>query len=589
MHNKIQITSEIVLGALLVVALLTFSIEDNSNHITGNAVQAEGCCTLTCQQTTDDDCPTDFHSGQQCAEISACNVGCCIDGEGYCLSNYLAGNCDRVNGRFITKHECLHEPVCITEPKLEDIRSYIGFPFIYTRNQDGFMFSDQIVGNPGQIFTLKSFIFNSDQSTKLRARVRTDNYEKLLALYDDGAHGDGNADDNLFAALWRSGDVPAFNGLKRVNITGEIDGEALIIPDYVFLSTSQCIPLQKPWFAPEERQDIIFSVIHPQQSINAFSPLGIVSFLFTQTSIDEITKRNYAVIDNQLMNTAQEAQAKIERGCDFYTHAQDKIIILDGDAQQCKQFDNVIITPQDIVINETARERFAELSFDEFLDNFCSLVQTVAQRNAFEIEKYRPPEIALYTPINGTYSDREIEFRFIVNDTRSEETVYEIYMDIYNPIAVLAKGVTQRNTPIIKKLNVTDGDHLVWVEATDNDENSDISEIRRINVDVSNFMISGLTLEALSFNETPDINFTLSHKTEQHLDYTVYINRTPRTLFNASVFTSGIAAVGQKVNITTNLTNGTYIVQIVSKDSSGDIAQSLPTIFGIGVPEEEIR
>src|SRR3989344_2177144 len=71
----------------------------------------------------------------------------------------------------------------------------------------------------------------------------------------------------------------------------------------------------------------------------------------------------------------------------FYNEDEDIIFILDGSAQQCIQQGNIIISPQDIVINSTERDKFTELTLDQFLNNFCKFVQTIAQYTAFELEK----------------------------------------------------------------------------------------------------------------------------------------------------------------------------------------------------------
>jgi len=579
MHNNVQIKLGLLYCMILVVLLLPLVLEHN-NLITGQAVvQNKGCCAFTCQQTSESDCPSTFYVGQQCAEVASCNVGCCVDAEGYCLSNYLAGRCDAANGRFVTQHECLHEPLCITEPPLYDIRGFIGYPFVFTEQQDGLMFTDDIVGSPGDFLTLKSFIFGDTLGHRLRARVSSDDYEKLLALYDDGAHGDGNANDKLFGAIWRTDDFPTFTGLKRIDITGEVDGEERMIPDYLFLSTNQCVPLQKPWIESDERQNIIFGRINPQQNTIALDPAGIVGLLSTQAKLEDIIARNYAELD-MLPATVQETVTKIEQQCDFYDDEQDWIIVLDGNLKTCKQEGNVIISPQQMVLNETMRKSVVEVTFDELLSKYCLFFQTVEQRNAFELEKYLPPEITVHTPLGGVYNTRDVEFSFTLKDTKDGNIDYEIYVDVNNPAAVIDRGTAARDELVTKSIAIPDGQHFIWVEANDSENNLGVSELHEIDVNVKNFIITVDTLDEITFDTSPDVGFTISHVTAPQVEYTVLINSTRDSMADATVVKTDLATIGSRISVPTNL-KGTHILQVTAEDSSGDYAKTYPLLIKV--------
>src|SRR3989344_2680651 len=584
MYNKLQVGFGIMMYAMFIVILLNFSSSE-IGLATGSATTSiEGCCGLTCQESAREDCPSEFHENAQCADVTACNVGCCVDSEGYCLSNYLAGNCAAANGKFIAQHECLHEPLCISEPPIGDIRGYIGYPFVFRQDIDGFMFSDDIAGFPGQIFTLKSFIFSD--ATRARVTAASGDYTKTLALYDDGAHGDGNPEDGLFAAIWRTDDFPLFQGLRRINIEGEADNKELIA-DYLFLSTTGCFPMQKPWEQTEERRDVIFTSVNPQLSANAVTPREIIGFITTQTPVGETAEINFAEIEEP-QTSKDNAVASVRNRCQFYD-PQDTIIVLDSQAQQCTQQDNVVHIPPDIVINETARNKVTALHANELLAQFCSFIQTSAQYYLFELEKYKAPEITIFAPINDSaHTTSEIEFSFIINDSLDEQVNYNIYMDMNHPSAILQSGIAARNTPIFQQINISDGYHLVWVEAVDSNGNIGASDEVIIHVNESNFVIDIISLDAIEQNHSPQINFTISYGTSAVVNYSILINATRGSMENAAAFFNSTATASELINVSTALENGTHIIQIIANDNNGRTSSSLPYIFGIGVPEDEV-
>ena len=91
-----------------------------------------GCCEDFCIDTTPDLCqPAElYHSGASCNDVENCNLGCCIDEEGYCFTSYPKGNCDRLNNTFEAR-DCTEVYQCRTVLDQFSIRGYTGLDQFY--------------------------------------------------------------------------------------------------------------------------------------------------------------------------------------------------------------------------------------------------------------------------------------------------------------------------------------------------------------------------------------------------------------------------------------------------------------------------
>jgi len=101
-HSELQFVRlySIFAPLLFIISVFASNLLQSNNQmhqITGYAAAIgtgnEGCCTSVCHQTARNECYGRFIDGKKCNELDECSVGCCIDKEGYCLTNYLHGNC----------------------------------------------------------------------------------------------------------------------------------------------------------------------------------------------------------------------------------------------------------------------------------------------------------------------------------------------------------------------------------------------------------------------------------------------------------------------------------------------------------------
>src|SRR3989344_3041848 len=307
----------VVLITIAVAFIIDRQAMFQSDFIGSATTLLEGCCGLTCTQSSEAECPTTFYPGQECSQISSCSVGCCIDNEGYCLSNYLRGTCEENDYRFLEKNECLHEPICITEPEKESLRGNIGYPYVFRANAGGFVFTDRFSGTVGDSFTIKSFLFDITDIYRLRAQLSADDFSKTLAFFDDGAHGDGNANDGVFAAVWIAEGIPDFLGIKKIDINAVVnDNSRGLLPDYVLLSSNQCKTMGKQWEDPEERQDIVIQHINPK--IDQLGPSGLIDLFLSTLPADELDEKNFYEVRGALLSSdVGAARSRVDDQCTF--------------------------------------------------------------------------------------------------------------------------------------------------------------------------------------------------------------------------------------------------------------------------------
>ena len=121
----------------LIAFILILALVENGpfTSITGLVVNDDiGCCQLTCQETVRDKCSSNFYPDEECNKLDQCNVGCCIDEEGYCLSNYLKGNCKNM---FVQKSECNQFPYCIMARQRSSLLGSTGYPVVFRSYDEG--------------------------------------------------------------------------------------------------------------------------------------------------------------------------------------------------------------------------------------------------------------------------------------------------------------------------------------------------------------------------------------------------------------------------------------------------------------------
>jgi hypothetical protein len=579
-------THWIIVGVFIIAILISSALQGTT--LVGKAVTTTGCCTLICQETTADECPTKFIPGELCSQVDECNVGCCVDNEGYCYSNYLKNNCEVSGSLFVSERECDQHPACLTAPTQRSLRGYTGFPYIYPTFTEGIVTTDYFARQIGQPFTIKTILFDENQHDDVRVSIKDEGFSKTLLLYDDGDHGDGKEGDGLFANIWFTQDFPPFEGFKVLTINATVNNQPRIPPERILLSAESCLPLSRNW--GENYDDIIFIESNTDTTTlrahtNANAIIGVLGQVFPPEQFQE--KNFYEVLPVGTTQNITKAEQTVQQKCTFYDKTEDVLFFIDNTALYCEQKEKIIRVPPTIFLNRTAVDK-TDIALDIILSDFCTYTLTQSQLQQQIILALIPPNITIHYPVNNTqYTTNGIDFSFTINDTH--DTVhYEIYRDINRPETMMYRSKAPQNEAVNLTLNISDGEHNIWIEATDEHDNLVASEIITININNKNFITTIETLEPLTYNHSPQINFTITHNTETDVNYTIILNSSSIITSEAYHIVNDTTPVNQLVQFQTNLTNGTHIIQVVATDSNGNTAPTLPYIFYIGQYPEEV-
>lgn len=525
-----------------------------------------GCCELTCQETSQSECSGTFYPDKECADMGVCNVGCCIDNEGYCLTNYLKGNCARADGEFIDTVECRHYWRCISEDD-NPLTGYIGYNEIYSKNK-AISYIDPPSGKIGTYFTVKSYVFDKLNVKEVKARIFSDSYEKEINLYDDGKHGDGNEGDSLYANKWNSRFFPPFIGLKNVNYAVSVNGVEK--KDYFTLTSENCIPLLKPSDSGIER-DIVFIMYgdYHQQQLFDFQAINVRSIMSTSNP-DKISNYNFYKVSGPLEESrSSRALQKAQEECSFYDPRSKTLIYFNNDVKGCSQNGRFIEVNPNIYVNNKNSTK----NLDEFLTNFCSYIVTRDQL----LGEYRfsPPEVTVIMPKNNSaFTSSDIDVSFMAVDDFDENLSYKIYLDMINPSMIVDEGYVENERTAIRKIKgIPDGKHAFMIVVED-EKSKGYSGYSFFSVNVSNYIIGITSLDPICYESSPDINFTISHASESEVEYSVYSDDMP--------IKNGTAVINTMVSVNSNLTNGDHDIRIFSKDSMNKTASTLPYRIYIG-------
>jgi hypothetical protein len=590
-ENKKQI---FVFLSIVITIVLTFTLISNRENFVGLVAYANiGCCDLICQETSLAECPGNLHPGQDCNSIKQCNVGCCIDKEGYCLDNYLKGSCED-QGTFEAK-SCINVPQCVVEKEKQDMAQSIGYPIIYT--QDSLIFSEPITGKWGLPFVVKALLFKQENISNIDVQITSTDHLENLTLFDDGNHGDGNANDNLFAAVWQSKNVPPFKGIKNFELSQNGNKNNLI------LSASDCLPLSGHSINKNNTQNIIFVGYEENKEItffknkannlfNVITEIAIKKSLANIESVEEYFSENsynYYVlaqsIDQPNKNLVLD---KVINQCNFIfninetpsnetndeiTKIKNIIFFLDEDFPYCEQNKDYVHVNPEFIINASVTSD--NTTQTDFIENFCDYVITKEELKNKYMGELVPPYIQINEIIFNQEDNPDINLDFTIYDNKNETINYTIYLDLDHPLMYLKQNLTTNGTRINLNLTIPDGKHIMWIEAEDIDGNMELSKAIPIEKNVNDFRVIINSLDEVSHLTSPEIRFGVFHKVPDFdLSYEIYANK--------EVISKGEVKPLFEKSVKTELPDGEHVIYIVITDKKGNKASSWPYKIIVG-------
>ena len=222
-HFELEFIKKYAIAALILFVISFFSnslISTNqAQKITGFAAKLsvgdEGCCTSICQQTFKNECYGKFAVNKKCNELEDCKAGCCTDKEGYCLTNYLYGNCIDNNLSYLNK-DCNDIVFCANitdksyESRLHNVKKKKSFGVLKINPNSGYY---------GSSFNIQYYIYDNTDILSISVNIKDiSGVADVLTLYDDGSHNDGAKNDNLYGNNWHSSKLRQFDGFKKLGM-----------------------------------------------------------------------------------------------------------------------------------------------------------------------------------------------------------------------------------------------------------------------------------------------------------------------------------------------------------------------------------
>lgn len=486
-HSEIQFVKRyaILISLLFVISIFSFGIspsKESQQKITGYAAvtgSSEGCCTSLCRQTSKDECYGRFAENKDCNELEDCNVGCCIDGEGYCLTNYLYGNCISNYGTNIYR-DCSDLVFCknITD------KSY-GSRLHNIKDKKGAGISSVIPAADyyESSFNIKYYLYDRANSLSVAAEIKDDGQlSDSIALYDDGMHNDGAKNDNLYGNNWLSSRIKNFDGFKKLDIDIVIryaDGTRQSISNassIVVLNNNKCLPIYTEWSSPNEKYSIILAADNYEALADGYRKFesDVNGFLDALFFIDKFSgnkgKFNIHRLEQSLSYfNIPTLIGIISNSCPSYSNKKDLVVVLDNNEDYCvKESKRVIRVNPKMLFYKSINDK----DVNETFEDMCSYVLTPKKLADQILSFATPPQIAVQTLDNITYNSSNVNLSFAISAAN-----YPVNSSVFLEGALASTKILNEETADIITLNLANGTNAVLIKAVDRNENKAFAQL----------------------------------------------------------------------------------------------------------------
>ena len=453
---------------LISIALAAFILAKNPS-ITGQVVtQEQGCCLDICATGMFENCQN-YDSRNSCSEVPKCNVGCCIDTEGYCLDNVLEGRCQSSGYEFIDTTSCEQEFRCMAGPS--GLTSYYGYANVLGR-EHGMMYAEPFSGRAGDEFMIYGLFYNTDDlPDEVEIKVSHGTYERLIYLsrydpitYEEIPH------NNVYTALWNSRTFPTQGEehLYEIAIAPTDNELAMSVNNQILLSTTECYPITQPFLNPTITENIIF-IADP--SINETKILNAIF----NTMYTTLRHRDDAINFHVLHGFPSD----VETECPFYNETKDYIIHLTDADTGCVIEDTIAELNADFAFQSETGESFS-------LRDLCNHIFFPEQFQQELINRFTPPEVLLISPSDGETISGTVTVTFMINSLRNDNPQFNysiITYDAEDYEEILQSGTASSHQQVSVQLSLTPGEHDLFIEVEDELGNLGFNEYITITVE----------------------------------------------------------------------------------------------------------
>lgn len=479
-HSQIKLAkvSCILVSLLFIVSFFVLNgveIKNQEQQITGYATtSSEGCCTSICQQTSKNECYGKFIGNSKCSELDDCNVGCCIDKEGYCLTNYLYGNCIGNYGVNINR-DCKDIVFCrnITD------KSYTARLYNIKDEKGAGISPLQTIADYYQSsFNIQYYIYDDAGVFSIQANIKDNgNVIDSIALYDDGYHNDGAKNDNLYGNNWLSSRISHLDdGFKQLDVdivVKFIDGSEQTVnqaQELVVLKGNKCLPIFTEWSNSSEKQGIIFAADNYESVSDGYQKFesdvnNLLNIIFSIGQFAS-SKGNFNIyrLEHSLSYFNTPTLVNLASTyCPFYSNKKDLVIILDNEENYCiSDSANVArLNPQTIFYQNITKAKISDVFAD-----FCSYALSTQKLADNILAFVTPPSIFVEVPGNGSYNTSLVNLSYTIIAVNYPVNTSVLIDDVL----ISSKISTQEVTDSIV-LNLTNGTNFVLISSADKNNN----------------------------------------------------------------------------------------------------------------------
>ena len=486
-HSELQFVKKyaIIASLLFVMSIFSFNLIPQKNQmqkltayvISQEESSSEGCCASTCQQTKKQECYGKFAEKKNCRELDECIVGCCIDKEGYCLTNYLLGNCMDSNATFI-KNDCGNLVFCrnITD-KSYSSRLYN----LKNKKITGFSSIKTISDYYKSTFNIRFYLYDKKNVESVIANI-IDNGAIIdtLALYDDGFHNDGAKNDNLYGNNWQSSKLGEFAGIKKLDVDVTVkynDGTELKTSktESIVVVNSKCLPIYTE-YSKANNHSIIFAADNYNNVSDGFEKFqsDTQNFLSILFSIENFANLNdqfniFRVEQSLSYYNVPTLASIISNSCPAYSNKKDLVIILDNNEDYCAKESAGIIR-----VNHQALfyKNISDYGINESLSDLCSFILT-PKMLADQITAFiSGPNISINSIGNITENSTYVNVSFTIKGTN-----YPINYSVFGENGSVMSNTTFEDTTQIIGLELTNETNQFAIVADDKNGNRAIAQI----------------------------------------------------------------------------------------------------------------
>ena len=476
----------ILVSLLFIVSFFSFNyfkIGKEPQKITGYVTtisnKDEGCCTSMCQQTAQGECYGKFENNKKCGELDDCNVGCCIDKEGYCLANYLYGNCLEGHGTYVYK-ECSDLIFC---RNLTD-KSFTSRIYSIKKNKAaGITVLKNAADYYGSSFNVRYYLYDKTDVLSVSAHL-VDNGQLVdtITLFDDGAHNDGSKDDNVYGNNWLSSTIKDFNGFKKLILDIIVrynDGTEQTIrstQSIVVLNKNKCLPILGDFENLNNKSSIIFAADNYANLSDGYQKfeLDARNFLSAFSSNGESTVASdnfniYRLEESLSYYNILTLLSVVSNSCPSYSNKKDLIILLDNNEEDCiSEGTSVIRVNPQVLFYKNITDA---LKIDSF-SNFCDYVVTPKKLSDIIIMFATPPQITINTLDNITYNTSIINLSYQVSAVN-----FPLNVSIFLEDVLISNGVVDQSINDSLLLNLTNGTNVIVISGNDKNANFAFSQV----------------------------------------------------------------------------------------------------------------